>query len=62
VPGSHAQQGLKDAIDLIEETYEFVRDLDRDGSFGPRTEAAVKGVQNSTTTSFSDLPERRRRV
>jgi peptidoglycan hydrolase-like protein with peptidoglycan-binding domain len=24
---------------------EFVRDLDRDGSFGPRTEAAVKGVQ-----------------
>lgn len=25
---------------------EFVRDLDRDGDFGPRTEAAVKGVQN----------------
>ena len=23
-----------------------MRDLDRDGSFGPRTEAAVKGVQN----------------
>ncbi|SDH30964.1 hypothetical protein SAMN05216553_1197 [Lentzea fradiae] len=26
---------------------EFVCDLDRDGSFGPRTEAAVKGVQTS---------------
>ncbi|WP_167979860.1 peptidoglycan-binding domain-containing protein [Lentzea indica] len=43
---------------------EFVRDLDRDGSFGPRTEAALKGVQNYIRTTPDGIygPDTRNRM